>query len=324
MRDKLYRLGLILLILSILSMVLTFSGACTPVAEEPVPPAETPPLPLEVIDQAGRVVRIDKIPEKIISLSPGNTEIIYALGLQDSLVGVTEFCDYPEAAKDKPKIGGFTTVDIERVVEIQPDLILAANIHQDEVIPRLEGFGLTVLTLDPKTIDGVLQAINLIGKLTGKKDEASQLVTEMKTRIKLITDRTDLLSDSQRLRVFYILWHDPLMTAGSGTRIHELIAKAGGINIARDLAGDYPTISLEAVILANPQIIIAGSGHGTGKDLPYQFALTETRLKDVDAQQNARVYEIDGDLTSRPGPRIVDGLEKFAEFIHPELFKEVR
>jgi len=321
MRDKLYRLGLILLILSMLSVLL---GACKPAAEEPAPDAETQMLPLEVTDQAGRVVSIDKIPEKIISIAPGNTEIIYALELQDRLVGVTEHCDYPEAVKDKLKIGGFSTVDIEKVVEIQPDLILAANIHQDEVIPRLEGLGLTVLTLDPKTIDEVLQAINLIGKLTGKKDEASQLVTEMKTRIKLITDRTAPLSDSQRPRVFYILWHDPLMTAGSGTRIHELIAKAGGINIARDLASDYPTISLEAVILANPQIIIAGSGHGTGKDLPYQFALTETRLKDVDAQQNARVYEIDGDLTSRPGPRIVDGLEKFAEFIHPELFKEVR
>ena len=321
MRKKLYRLGLILLIIS---MVLIFSGACTPVAEESASPAETPTLPLEVVDQAGRVVKIDKIPEKIISLAPGNTEIIYALELQDRLVGVTEFCDYPEAVKDKPKIGGFSTVDIERVVEIQPDLILAANIHKDEAIPTLEGLGLTVITLDPKSIDEVLQAINLIGNLTGKKDEASQLVTEIMNRVKSVTDRTAPLSDSQRPRVFYILWHDPLMTAGSGTRIHELIAKAGGINIAHELAGDYPTISLEAVILANPQVIVAGSGHGTGKDLPYQFALTEARLKDVDARQNARVYEIDGDLTSRPGPRIVDGLEKFAEFIHPELFKEAR
>ena len=321
MRDKLYRSGLILLILS---MLLVLLGACTPAAEEPVPPADTPTLPLEVTDQTGRTVSIDRIPERIISLAPGNTEIVYALGLQDRLVGVTEFCDYPEVAKDKPKIGGFSTVDIEKVVEIQPDLILAANIHKDEVIPALEGLGLTVITLDPKSIDGVLQAINLVGKFTGRKDEASQLVTELKHRIKSVTDRTDTIPESQRPKVFYILWHDPLMTTGSGTRIHELMVKAGGLNIAHDLAGAYPTISLEAVILANPKILIAGGGHGAGKDIPYQFALTEPRLKDVDARQNNRVYEIDGNLSSRPGPRIVDGLEQFAEFIHPELFKEAQ
>jgi len=275
-------------------------------------------------DQTGRMVRIEKVPQKIISLAPSNTEILYALHLSDRLVGVTEYCDYPEAAKDKPKIGEFSTIDIEKVVEIQPDLILATNIHKDEVVPQLERLGLTVLTLDPKTIDEVLEAINLIGKFTGKKEEASQLVTEMRNRIKAITDKTDNLPETQRLRVFYILWHEPLMTVGSETRIHELIVKAGGINIAQDLAGDYPTISLEAVILANPQVIIAGSGHGTGENLPFQFALTEPRLKDVDAHRNDRVYAIDADLASRPGPRIVDALEKFAEFIHPELFKETR
>ncbi|MBA7677878.1 Vitamin B12-binding protein [subsurface metagenome] len=116
------------------------------------------------------------------------------------------------------------------------------------------------------------------------------------------------------------MWHDPLMTVGSDTRIHELIEKAGGVNIIQDIEG-YPTISLEAVIQANPQVIIVGSGMGEGADLPFEFASTELRLKDVDARINNRVYEINTDLVGRPGPRIIDGLEQLAEFLHPELFK---
>lgn len=311
--------GFYLISILLLSLVCACTASTT---EEPALPAGASSFPLEMTDQAGRVVRIEGVPEKIISIAPSNTEILYALGLESKLVGVTEYCNYPEAAKRKPKVGGFSTVDIEKVVEIAPDLILAANIHRHEVIPQLERLGFTVLTLDPKTVDDVLEAINLIGKFTGRVEEASHLTTGMENRIKAVTDKTSKLPEAQRPKVFYVLWHDPLMTAGPETRIHELIEKAGGINIAQDLAEEYPMISLEAVIMANPQVIIAGSGHGSGQDLPFQFALTEPRLSEVEARLEGRIYEIDSDLTSRPGPRIVDGLKKLAEFIHPELFKE--
>jgi len=320
LKRKRYKLGISYLASVILMSLL---GACTPTpAEEPALPVESATFPIETTDQADRVVRVEKMPEKIISLAPSNTEILYALGLEDRLVGVTEYCNYPEAAKEKPQIGGFSTVDIEKVVEIEPDLILATNIHKDEIVPQLERLGLTVLTIDPKTVDEVLEAINLIGQFTGKAEEASQLTAEMEKQIKAVTDKTAALTEAQKPRVFYILWHDPLMTVGSETRIHELIEKAGGINIAQGLPDEYPRISLEAVIMANPQVIIAGSGHGTGQDAPFHFALTEPRLAEVEARQNGLIYEIDSDLTSRPGLRIVDGLEKLAEFIHPELFKE--
>ena len=317
------RLRIVVTIFLIVSTVLmSFLGACTPATEEPVPPVQSKlTFPLDITDQMGRVVTIEKMPETIVSLSPGHTEIVFALGLEDRLVGVTEFCDYPEAAKDKPKIGGFSTVDIERVVGIQPDLILAANIHRKEVIPELERLGLPVVCLDPTTLEEVLEAITLVGKCSGQEEKASQLATGMGDRIKAITYKTNNLTPAERPRVFYILWHDPLMTVGSDTRIHELIELAGGINIAQDLGEGYPTISLEAVIIANPQVIVAGTGHGEGAVLPYQFALTEERLRDVDARVNGRVYKINTDLVGRPGPRIVDGLERFAEFIHPELFK---
>lgn len=320
MPSKLHTLLSIGLITFLLSSLLM---ACTPSApEEPAPATGQADLPIEMMDQAGRLVKMSEMPEKIISLAPSNTEILYALRLEDKLVGVTEYCDYPEAAKQKPKIGGFSTVDIEKVVDIEPDLILAANIHQDEIVPHLERLGLTVVVIDPKTVAEVLEAINLVGQLTGKAEEASRLTTEMENRIQAVTDKTAGIPKAQRPRIFYLLWHDPLMTVGPVTRIHELIEKAGGTNIARDLTDEYPRISLEATIMADPQVIIAGSGHGSGQDVPFSYALTEPRLAEVAARQDGRIYEIDSDLTSRPGPRIVDGLEKLAGFIHPELFKE--
>jgi len=239
--------------------------------------------------------------------------------LGDKVVGVTEYCDYPPEAQEKPKIGGFSTPNIEKVVALSPDLILATQRHETEIIPALEGKGLTVFALDPKTFDEILEAITLIGEITGKEEAASQLVSEMSNRIKAVTDKTDNIPEAQRPRVFYVTWHDPLKTAGGDTWHEELIVKAGGINIAHDLTG-YAAISLEAVIDANPQVIITGAGMGTGTDLPLQFALTEPRLRGVDARINNRVYAILDDLSSRPGPRIVDGLEQFAKAIHPELF----
>ncbi|MBA7622015.1 Vitamin B12-binding protein [subsurface metagenome] len=262
------------------------------------------------------------MPEKIISLAPSNTEILFALGLEDKLVGVTEYCDYPEAAKDKPKVGGFSTVDVERVVEIEPDLILAVNIHKKEVIPSLERLGLTVVCLDPTTLEEVLEAITLVGQCTGEEDGASQLVAEMRHQIEAVTSKTANLTEAQKPRVFVIMWHDPLNSTLLGLR-HNIIVKAGGINIVEELGGASPTVALEWVIDTNPEVIIAGVGMGTGEDLTFQFALNEERLADVEARINNRVHQIDMDLFGRPGPRIVQGLEQVAKMIHPEIFGEV-
>ena len=174
------------------------------------------------------------------------------------------------------------------------------------------------------SFDEVFQGIEIIGKVTGMEGNTTALLTEMSSRIKAITEKTDNLRENETVKVFYLVWHDPLMTVGNVTRIHELIQMAGGINIAQDLTEEYPRISMEAVIMANPQVIVAGSGHGSGKDVPVQFAQTEPRLAEVEARLYNRVYEIDSDLTSRPGPRVVTGLEQLAEFIHPELFEGSR
>jgi len=196
----------------LLALVFIFLLACGP-ANSTAPGA--------VLDDLGRSVDIEEIPQRIVSLAPSNTEILFALGLGEKVVGVTEYCNYPPEALDKEKVGGYSTPDIEKIIALQPDLILASSIHAKELIPALEQRGLTVFALEPKSIDGILEDIRMVGKIAGKEEEASVLVTQMENKIKAITDKTKELEE--RPRVFYITWHDPIFSVGSETSIHELI-----------------------------------------------------------------------------------------------------
>lgn len=295
--------------LALLSIALILA-ACSPI--NPTPTAG-------VVDDLGRSVNIEEIPQRIVSLAPANTEILFALGLGEKVVGVTDHCNYPPEAVDKEKVGGFSTPAIEKIIALQPDLILAADIHKEEVIADLEERGLTVFALVPENLDGVLRDIQVVGEITGKEEEASELVNQMENRIKAITDKTKDLQE--RPRVFYITWHDPLWTSGSGTFIHELIEKAGGVNIFQDVT-EHKAVDIELVIARNPEVIIACTGHGEARDEPFGWAKSEPRLGATEARKNQKVYQIDADLVSRSGPRIVDALEWLAYFIHPEIFGE--
>ncbi len=275
---------------------------------------------IEITDMIGRTVTLDGVPEKIISLAPSNTEILFSLGLGDKIVGVTEFCDYPEAAKEKPKVAGFADADIEKILAAEPDVIfISSTMHVDEILPSLENYGMTVVVIDPRALDEVLDSYTIIGKVTGTSQRAEQIVKSMSERIKNITDKTMTMTAAERPRVFYVMWHEPLMTVGGDTRIHELIEKAGGANMFGDTVG-YPTIDLETLVEADPQVIIAGTGMGEGAAAPFTFAKTESRLKDSEARKNNRIYEINTDLVGRPTERMIDGLEQMARMIHPELF----
>jgi iron complex transport system substrate-binding protein len=289
--------------------------------EQAEPKLEEPPtFPLTVVDDLGRTVKIEKLPQRIISLAPSNTEIIYALGLEDRLVGTTDYCDYPEAAKYKPRVAGYVNPDLEKVVSQQPDLIIAEAIHENTVLPALEKLGLTVIVTSATSLDVVLDDIKLIGEITGKNSAATKLVDDLTKRIQAVETKTAGLTTEQRPRVLYTIWYDPIWTMGSETFIDDLIWKAGGTNIfSKDFEKSH-VVSLEAIIAKNPQIIIV-SGMGTTGDLIYNNIKKETRLRGVDAMRDGRVYKIsDANLIERPGPRIVDGLEEVAKFIHPEIF----
>jgi len=301
-----------------LSLLLALAVSLLPgcaTAPEPATPPET-----TITDQLGRAVSLNAVPQRIISLAPSNTEILFALGLADRVVAITDYCNYPPEASAKPSIGGFSTPNIEEIIALAPDLVLATSIHETEIIPQLEARGITVFALNPKTIDQVLAAISLVGRVTGAEPAAAGLVAGLQPRISSVTDRTQNLSAEQRPATLYIVWHDPLMIAGTGTLPHTLIDRAGGTNIGHKIK-DYGDISLEAVIDADPAVLIAGTGHGTGADAPFQYIQNEARLRDTTARQQDNIYAINSDLPGRGGPRIVDALEQFARFIHPEVFK---
>ena len=306
-------LGKLCAVFLVTGLLLIFMASCT-VSENP------PQTPITITDHLGRTVTVETSePQRIVSLAPSHTETLYALGLADRLVAVTDYCNYPPEAEEKPSIGGFSTPNIEEIIAMDTDLILATSQHEDRIIPQLESKGLTVIALNPTNIDETLDAIALTGKVCGVEGSAAELIDNMLHRIEAVTDITDELTPEQRPRVLYTIWHDPWIIAGSETLQNELILKAGGTNICQSLT-DYPTISLEIVIKDNPEVIITNIGHGTGEDLTLQFLKAESRLKDTDARLNNRVYGVDADLSSRPGPRISEALELFASFIHPEIF----
>lgn len=287
-------------------------------------PAKTPEnttlQPMTITDQLGRQVTITSpAPQRIVSLAPSNTEILFALGLEDRLFGVTDYCNYPPEAEEKKSVGGFSTANIEEIVAIGADLILATSIHKDEVVPQLEAKGLTVVVVAPETLNEVLDGIRLIGLVTGEEEKAAVLLNDIRGRIDTITEKIAGLPEEDRVPVFYLTWHDPLKTSGGDTLINELIKTAGGENIFAEVSG-ADTVDLEVLISRNPEVMIAGIGMGTGEEDTLQFLETESRLKDTEAAINGRIHGIHMDLTGRPGPRIVDGLEQFARCIHPEIF----
>lgn len=271
------------------------------------------------VDDVGRTVQIKGVPQRIISLSPSNTEMVYALGLEDRLVGVTSYDNYPPEVKNKPVVSEYSETDLEKIVAAKPDLILADSIQKNDTIPALEKLGLTVYSMTPGNAEEILDDIKLLGKITGKSKQADDLVSNLKSRIQKVVDKTSKLNDSQKPRVLFVTWHDPIWTAGGDTMIQYLIDRAGGVNIARELQG-YATISLESAIQANPQVIIVMSSMGT-QNASLDFIKTNEQFKSSDALKNNRVYEIDADIFGRTTPRIVDGLETLAKLLHPEIFK---
>jgi len=293
-------------LVALLSLALVLT-ACSPSGQTPVINY--------VFDDLGRLVAINGTSQRIVSLAPSNTEILFALGLGDKVVGVTDYCDYPPEALNKTKVGEYATPNIEKIVALNPDLILAGYGNPIEVVYTLAGLGLTVFGIKTTDLDDLLNDIRRVGEITDKEVEAQALTSAMANRIQAVTNQTAELE--QRPRVFYIVWGgegSALWTAGSGTFIHELIEKAGGVNICQNITG-YTTISIEDVLARDPEIIITS-------ELSYDWALNATELASTNASQSGRIYTCDDNLVQRPGPRLVEGLEWFAHYIQPDIFPE--
>ncbi|MDD4238413.1 MAG: cobalamin-binding protein [Desulfotomaculaceae bacterium] len=275
-------------------------------------------FPMTITDDLGRQVTINKAPQRIVSLVPATTETLFALGLGDKLVGVTEYCNYPAEALAKPNIGGFSTPNSELIVAAQPDLVLASNMQKD-YIPQLEKAGLNVVATNPVNLAQVVETIKLIGRITDAAAEADNLASDMQQRINMVDAKVRDLPDDKKPVVFFEIWPDPLTTGGAKSFINSLIVTAGGKNIAFDVEQDWVTFSSEMVLARNPQVIIFC--YHNASPLTAEQIKARMGWEQIDAIKNNRVNFLpDQDIVTRTGPRVVESLELVAKSIHPELF----
>lgn len=274
-------------------------------------------FPLTLIDGMEREVTIASQPRRVVSLSPGTTEIVFALGLGQALVGATNYCDYPAEALDIPRVGGFSDPSVEVVASLEPDLVIATSMHE-EPVKQLEELGIPVVVVFPTDIQGVMDSIEMVGEAMGARNQALALLDDLQMRIDTISDVLSARASDDRPLVYYEVFSDPLMSAGPNTLIHEIIESAGGINLARDAETDYPQFSAEIIVERNPDIIIYPAYHGTDA-LTEEDLLSRAGWQEIKALKNKRYYSIDANTISRPGPRVVDALEDLARIFHPEI-----
>ncbi|PYO56444.1 MAG: cobalamin-binding protein [Candidatus Rokuibacteriota bacterium] len=268
-----------------------------------------------VTDQTGRRVTLDAPPRRIVSLVPSVTELVFAIGAQDTLVGVTDFCDYPAAARQKPRVGGMVAPSLETLVALKPDLVVATTAgNREETVTQLERLRIPVYLVNPARVADVLDLISRLGALTGHEGAAAELAASLDMRIKAVLARVAALP---RPRVLYVLWPEPLIVPGRGALVSELLALAGGDSVTADAAEPYPRYSLEAAVARAPEVIILAS-HGSRQG-PLDRGKWE-RFTSLPAVKAGRLYTADGNLLHRYGPRVVDGLERLARLIHPEAF----
>lgn len=270
----------------------------------------------EVTDESGRHLRVTKRIERVVSLAPNMTEIIYAVGAGDRLVGDTTFCDYPPQAKDIQKVGDTLQPNIERIVALRAQLVLVSTASQLEAFTRqMDEQKIPIYITDPRDFEGVLHTIASVGELLGEHDNALKVVNEIRAR----SEAVDAAIKSRKpVSVFYQVSREPLYTAGRDSFITDLIRRAGGRSVTADVDGAWPKYSDESALASQPEAIIMASFDSMNKD---SMKIADS-LKNSPAAKSGRVYGINGDYLSRPGPRLINGLEEMARKLHPDAFNE--
>jgi iron complex transport system substrate-binding protein len=267
-------------------------------------------------DLLGREVLLPKEPSRIISLAPSNTEIVFALGAGSRLVGDTSFCDFPPEAKKLEHIGDITNPNLEQIIRLSPELVLAGNKLSADTIAILENMKIPVAITEGTSINEVYNSILEIGKMTGKKDEATALVQSMEKKVAEITAR---VKDSPRKRCYYIVSFGDYgnWTCGPGSFLHEMIELAGGDNTGAVIGKPWGLFQMEKLIALDPEILLAGKYSG-----PMAQLKDEPGFRELNSVKSGRIAVLDDDLTGRPGPRLVLGLEQIATVLHPEVFAQ--
>jgi len=296
------------------------ASAAAPTAAATAAPAA--PAAMTITDVSGRSVTIAAPPQRIVALAPSDTEILFALGLGPKVLAVDDFTDYPPEAKKLPKIGGLNgSYNFEQIVALKPDLVLAAGISPPEAVQKLADLKLTVVVLGTPqtTLDSVFADIALAGKITGQTEQAERVAAALRQELDAVEAK--VATATTRPRVYWELdATDPTkpFSVGPGNFVGDLIAMAGGTNIFASAGSPFPQISAEQVVAADPEVIImSDAAYG----ITVESLAQRPGWQAIAAVKDQRVSPIDDNLVSRPGPRIVDGLEATARIIHPELFK---
>lgn len=307
-------------IMAALLVAVALSGCTAPTAAPaPAPEAtSTPPVtdlsifPLTVTDDSYREVTFTVPAARIVSLAPANTEIVYALGLFDRMVGVTTYDDYPAEVANVTKVGDFTTPNLEAIAAPKPDLILVTGGVQADVLAKLQGLGAKVLVIDPKDLDGVLNGIDIVSKALGVPAKGAEVVAKMSSDLTYI--RTAVSAEPTVSAFIEIGWN-PLYTAGPGTLLDDLLTAAGGANVVTQKG--YVGYSVEQLLKDQPSFYLGTLG-SIGDT---STVATRPGYSGLSAVKDGKVFSLDDNLVSRPGPRIIEGVREIAEILHPDVFR---
>jgi iron complex transport system substrate-binding protein len=324
MLTKIWKISIVLLALAALTFGCSSPQTPAPTATQaPAPTAAPSPTPagIEIVDGLGTTIRLAGPAQRVVSLAPSNTEILFAVGAGAQVVGRDEFTNYPAEALNLPSVGGsMGNYNAEAIVGLKPDLVLAAEINSPELIKELQNLGLTVFYLsNPVSLDGMYANLSTVAQLTGQTEQTNTMIEALKQRVAAV--KSQLGTPASLPTVFYELdasTPNAPYTIGPGSFMDLLIKEAGGVNITADQTSPWVQLSLEALVVKDPEIILLGdSNYGVTPESVGQRAGWE----DLKAVKNGKVLPFNDDLVSRPGPRLVDGLEELAKLFHPEIFK---
>jgi iron complex transport system substrate-binding protein len=300
--------ALVAVVLAAIAMSACTKAPTTP-ARAPEKPAASAAFPVKLTDDAGRVVSIDSVPKRVVCLAPANTEIVYALGALDRVVGVTTYDDYPAQVKDIAKMGDFQTPNLEAIAAAKPDLVLVTGGVQADVLSKLEGLGAKILVIDPKNLAGVFASISTVSKALGAEARGTQVTDSMKAKL---TDIKTRIGSEAPVTCFVEIGWNPLFTAGRGTLMDDLITHAGGKNVVTQQG--YVGYSTEQLLRDQPRVYL-----GAKSSMGDPFAIDQRPgYQRLVAVISGRVIVLDDNIVSRPGPRVVEGVLAIARVLHPD------
>jgi iron complex transport system substrate-binding protein len=291
-------------------------GCASLQAQTPSASPVAAPIYKDYVDEVGRTVRVPQPVQRIVSLAPSLTETVYALGLQDRLVGDTDYCDYPPDAQKKTKVGGAINPSLEQIVALRPDLVLVTkSLNRLETVNALDGLGIPAYATDPHTVQEIVSSTERLAAVLGVPDAGATLRADLERHV---TDLQQRLSGLPQRRVLFIVWSDPLISVGKGTFIADAMRLAGATSIV-DSAQDWPHMSLEEVVRLQPEFLVFAASHSDSGQNDFDVLAERPGWRGLDAVRNRR-FAVISDAVNRTAPRIVSAIEDLARQLHPEAF----